>query len=385
MVRVTKEEAELYLKNRSQKGFNTILVNLIEHWFTEDPPRNIYGEEPFETPSDFARPNRKYFEHVDWVVNKALENGIQLLIAPMYLGYPGTDEGWFKEILAASLGECLEYGQYLGKRYNRFDNILWSIGADRNPTHPGLLERMDMIALGIKEHDKRHLMTAQGEPESSSIDEFSRGGWVDFNAVYSYSIVHQKLLSEYNRKPVKPVFLVESSYEGEHNSSEVQIRRQAYWSVLCGGFGHVFGNFPVDVSAKGWQSALGSPGSFSMTNWGKLFRSRSWNEMIPDQKHTVVTEGLGEFRGLDYLAAGISSDNGTMIAYVPTARPIRIETRMMGGSKLNTWWFNPATGKAISGDDFSTKEPIELSPPKEGDWVLVLDDASKNLPPPGMT
>ena len=72
-----------------------------------------------------------------------------------------------------------------------------------------------------------------------------KGGWLSFNTTYNYEIVHQRLFEDYNRSPVLPTFLIESSYEGEHNSSEVQIRRQAYWSVLCGGFGHVFGNNPV--------------------------------------------------------------------------------------------------------------------------------------------
>ncbi len=383
IARSTKEDVELYLRNRSQKGYNTILVNLIEHWFAEKPPKNIYGDEPFTTPGDFSLPNERYFEHADWVIRKAAEHNIQLLLAPMYLGYPGTDEGWFKEILGASLGQCFDYGTYLGERYAGFQNILWSMGADRNPTQPGLLERIDAIALGIKHHDKRHLMTAQCEPEFSSMDQFSSGGWVDFNAVYTYGIVHRKLLAEYNRKPVKPIFLIESTYEGEHNSSQAQIRRQAYWSVLCGGFGHVFGNFPVDVSAKGWQSSMDTPGALSMQNWGKLFRSRKWYALIPDQKHELVTGGLGEFRGLDYLSAACTNDFSTLIAYMPTARTISVDHSKLSGTKVSAWWYNPGTGKASSEGEFSAKEVTEHSPPTEGDWVFLLENASKDFPSPG--
>ncbi len=383
IARVTKEEVELYLKNRSQKGFNTILVNLIEHWFAESPPKNVYGEQPLIVPGDFSMPNEKYFEHVDWVINKAAEYNVQILLAPMYLGYPGTDEGWFNEILASPLGQSLEYGLYLGKRYADFDNILWSMGADRNPTIAALLERLDLIALGIKHYDKRHLMTAQCEPESSSMDQFSAGGWVDFNAVYSYAIVHRKLFSEFNRRPIKPVFLIESSYEGEHNSSPEQIRRQAYWAVLCGGFGHVFGNFPVDVSASGWRSTMDTPGSISMMLWGKLFSSRKRYDLLPDQKHEILIEGLGEFRGLDYLSAAYTSDKSTLIAYMPTARTVKVERNKLSGGKVRAWWFDPSTGNTTSAGIFSTSEFIELAPPRDGDWVLVLDDDSKNLQPPG--
>jgi Protein of unknown function (DUF4038)/Putative collagen-binding domain of a collagenase len=382
IARATREEAETYLRNRAEKGFNTILVNLIEHWFAEKPPENLYGDAPFTKPGNFATPNESYFQHVDWVIKKAAEYNIQVLLAPMYLGYPGTDEGWFKEILAASLSQCLEYGAYLGKRYAKFDNILWSMGADRNPTAPGLLERLDVMALGIREHDRRHLMTAQCEPENSSLDQFSKSGWVDFNAVYTYGIVHRKLTLEYNKLPAMPIFLIESTYEGEHNSSQVQARRQAYWSVLCGGFGHVFGSFPVDVSAKGWMTRLETPGVFGMMHWGKFFRSKRWYELVPDQKHQVVTDGLGEFRGLDYLAAAHSQDMDLLVAYMPNSRTITVDHSRLKSTKLRAWWYSPGTGESFEEGEFSTKDAVKHSPPKEGDWVFTLQDATEAKPAP---
>src|SRR5579862_7891901 len=106
----TKEEVELYFKNRSQKGFNTCLVNVLEHWFCNNPPFNAYGEAPFTSPENFSSPNDKYFLHVDCVINKAAEYNIQLLLAPMYLGSVGHDEGWINELLAQKLENCLEYG-----------------------------------------------------------------------------------------------------------------------------------------------------------------------------------------------------------------------------------------------------------------------------------
>ena len=50
-----------------------------------------------------------------------------------------------------------------------------------------------------------------------------------------------------------------------------------------------------------------------------LFTSRPWEELVPDQKHEVVVDGLGEFHGLDYLAAARTHNGGTVIAYLPTA------------------------------------------------------------------
>ena len=381
IVGLTKEETEQYLKNRHQKGFNTLMVELIEHKFCNNPPKNAYGEEPFTKPGDFSTPNEKYFAYVDWVIKKAAEYDIELLLAPIYLGYQGTDEGWFEEVLATDPEKCLEYGRYLGKRYADFDNIIWLMGGDRNPGPAS--EDVNVVALGIKEFDKRHLFTAHCAPETSAADGYSGYEWLDLNTAYSSQIVYQKVLTEYNRSPVMPVMLIESTYEGEHGATHVQIRRQAYWAVLCGGFGNVFGNRPIWLFDSGWQAAMDTSGSISMMYWGKLFNSRKWYELIPDQMHEVVTKGLGEFLSLDYLIATRTEDGSTVIAYMPTSRTITVNMSMISGSKANAWWFDPQTGKATSIGEFPTNGSKDLTPPREGDWVLVLDDTSKGLPPPG--
>jgi Protein of unknown function (DUF4038) len=303
IVGLNDTEAEQYFRNRRDKGFNTVIVELIEHRFCRKPPLNEAGDAPFTTPGDFSTPNEKYFAHADWVIRKAGKYNIRVLLTPIYLGYVGTNEGWIEELLKLEPEKCLAYGRYLGKRYKDFDNIIWLMGGDRNPG--SALEKVDLIALGIREYDRRHLFTAHCHPENSAVDQYGRGGWLDFNSTYSYEIIHRKLLTDYNRNPAWPFFLIESSYEGEHNASDVQIRRQAYWSVLCGGFGHIFGNnpiwhlggpglFPVKMT---WQNAMDLPGSIGMMHWGRFFRSRPWFELVPDQKHEVVTAGLGEFNG----------------------------------------------------------------------------------------
>lgn len=389
IVQLNDADVEQYLSNRRQKGVNAIMVNLLEHKFCDHPPLDLAGDGPFTTPGDFSTPNEKYFAHADWVIRKAAENGITVLLYPIYLGYKGTDEGWVEEALANGPAKCIEYGRYLGKRYKDFDNIVWMMGGDR---HPGTaLEDVDMIALGIREYDHRHIFSAHCEPEHSAVDDYSGGGWLNFNTTYTYEIVHSKLLQDFNRTPGMPFILVESSYEGEHNASAVQIRRQAYWSILCGGFGHVFGNNPIwHFGGPGlfavnvtWQQALDLPGSVGMEHWGKLFRSRKWYDLVPDQKHEVVTSGLGEFQGLDYLAAARTSDGSTVIAYLPSYRTIGVDMSKIQAREIKAWWFDPRNGKATAAGTFPAAGTHEFTPPGEGDWVLVLDNASRSLPPPG--
>jgi len=114
-----------------------------------------------------------------------------------------------------------------------------------------------------------------------------------------------------------------------------------------------------------------------------LFSSRPWYDLVPDQKHEVVVDGLGEFNGMDYLAAARTADGGTVMAYLPTARPISIEMGKVSGKLATAWWYNPRTGQATSGGKFATTRKKQFTPPTAGDWVLVLDDAGRNLPAPG--
>ncbi len=377
---LTKEDAETYLRNRKAKGFNAVLVNLIEHKFAKNAPRNLYGEAPFPDPADFSVQNEKYFEHADWVIRKAAEYGQTVLLAPIYLGYPGLDEGFYNEVMAAGPEKCLAYGRFLGRRYKDFDNILWVMGGDRDPGDAR--EDVDMVAYGIRESDRRHLMTAHCHTESAVAEQYP-GSWLQVGTSYAYEIVHLRLGWDYDRKPAIPLFLIESIYEGEHNSSEVQVRRQAYWAVLCGEFGHVMGNLPIWSFNAGWQAAMEKPGSAGMSHWGRLFRSRAWERLVPDREHKVVTGGLGEFWGLDYLAAAATADGKLVIGYMPSARPITVDLSRMAKGRANAWWFNPLSGEALPAGTFATDGTRQFSPPGEGDWVIVLDDASVTLPPPG--
>ena len=114
---------------------------------------------------------------------------------------------------------------------------------------------------GIKEFDKRHIFTAHCHPENSALDQYAQEGWVDLNTTYTYNIVHGMLLKDYQRTPPTPFVLIESTYEGEHNASAVQIRRQAYWAILSGATGQFMGNRPIWLFDPGWEAALNYAGS----------------------------------------------------------------------------------------------------------------------------
>jgi len=374
----TLDEATRYLDERRAFGFNTILVSLIEYLFAADPPRDRAGEEPFLEPGDFRTPNEPYFAHAERVLELASERGFLVLLAPAYLGYPqpqypgyhGRSEGWYDEVLANGEDGCRAWGSYLGRRFGRFDNLVWTIGGDRNP---GLaLAPLNALAKAIRNTGVTTPFTAHVHPECSPVDEFPGADWLDLNPTYTYGIVHRALIQDWRRDPVWPFFLIESTYEGEHDASALQIRRQAYWSVLCGGNGHILGNKPMWLFGDGWPDHLGSPGSQAMSRWGAFFRALPWAALEPDLEASVVTHGLGEARGLDRVTAAVTGDGGLAVAYLPVQRAVTIDAGRLAGPRLGVDWFEPATGRRVSGGELGAIGEFVLEPPFREDSVLTI-------------
>ena len=159
IAQVSDADADLYLDNRQQKGVTVVVVELIEHKFATHAPRNANGDLPF-TGQPFVTPNEAYFAHADYVISSAQRRGMAVLLDPLYLGYGCGDEGWCAEVQAASTADLVAWGQYVGARYAKFDNIVWLLGGDVDPTRfPGVSDKVNAFAGALTQADSRHLIT----------------------------------------------------------------------------------------------------------------------------------------------------------------------------------------------------------------------------------
>jgi len=372
-----------YLDDRKSRGFNTLLVNLLEHKFSTRAPKNAYGDGPFLMVGDFTTPNEGYFAHVDWVLQRAADRGFLVLLVPAYLGYDGGNEGWYQEMTANGADKLRQYGRYLGQRYQRYSNVLWTYGGDFNPPNRTLVEAM---ANGIREFDTRSLSTAHCGPETAAMQYWGDEAWLKINNVYTYRPVYIKALEEYRRPEQMPFLLLESTYENEHDSTAKLMRTQAYHALLSGAAGQIFGNNPLwHFSGPGvysismtWQQALSSPGSQSMTHLWKLFTSRNWWQLQPDASNVVLVGGLGSEQ--ERAVAAVADDRQFAVAYLPTARTITMHLDGLAGPLISAEWYDPSSGtyQPASGSPFAAsgtqtfKSPGRSSGGAE-DWVLVLN------------
>ena len=80
--RLNKSDAEMYLENRRQKGFNVIQAVVLSGMDGFKEP-NANGDIPVFN-NDPLQPNEKYFEHVDWIIAKAQEKGIFIALLPTW-------------------------------------------------------------------------------------------------------------------------------------------------------------------------------------------------------------------------------------------------------------------------------------------------------------
>jgi len=413
--RLDRQEMEQYMRNRAGKGFNVIQTVIIGEMDGLTFP-NMEGNLPFED-FDPGRPLEGYFELVDHAVKKAEEFELVLALLPTWYSYviPGSHP-LLNEEAVFNPENAFAYGKFLGDRYKDCPNIVWVLGGDW-PAGPQI-EIWDAMAAGLNEGDSAaHLITYHPRGQQTSSTWLHNREWLDFNMVQTGHQapsfhVYDWIYNDYMRSPPKPVLNGEPSYEeigiwfnpvnGRHDDYEV--RKQAYWSVFAGAFGHTYGNNNIwqmnneDDSDRiwpnrTWDEALESPGAGQLIHLRRLLESRPFLTRIPDQG---ILMGDNPSHASDHIrvtrdgTAG-QNDASYIMAYLPFYRSFKIDTRVIPGEKLRVWWYNPQSGHAYPQGTIENDGEYEFSNwnalIKEGmggpDWVVVIDDLSADYKAPG--
>jgi Protein of unknown function (DUF4038)/Putative collagen-binding domain of a collagenase len=374
--------AERYLNDRLARGFNTVLVMLLNHSFCTNSPNNIYNTPPFLTPGDFSTPNPAYFSYAARIIQLAADKGFLVLLAPAYLGYLGGSEGWYGEMLANGAAKLRQYGRYIGHRYRNFKNIMWVHGGDFSPPNKDVVTA---VAEGIRVFDTRSLNTAHCGHEVSALDWWRGSSWLQVNTSYTYDAVYLDAQRQYLQPEAMPFFLIESAYENEHSTTEQRLRTQAYHALLSGAAGHIFGNNPIwHFDGPGiwpapvtWQQALYGRGSQSMTHLHDFLTPLQWSRMVPDINNAFLVSGLSTDQ--DRAVASVADDGSFAVVYLPGIRDITVQLNLLSGPKVNARWYDPSTGTyhAVAGSPFPNTgarvfNPLRLNHWGFSDWVLLL-------------
>jgi hypothetical protein len=415
--RLNRSEVEVYLGDRRRKGFNVIQVMVLDGL----PATNFYGDtalvdkdpsKPLTTPGNNPEVESEYdyWDHVDYVIDKAAEKGIYMAMVP----------AWGSIIKARKLNvdNVQQYAKWLAERYRDRPNIIWLNGGDAiGEEH---IEVWKMLGTTLNETDGNHLITYHPRGRTQSSTWFHNEQWLHFNmfqsghrrydqlrptddaATWKGEDNYKYVLEDYAKQPPKPTIDGEPSYEnipqGLHDPNEpywqaADVRRYAYWSVFAGAFGHTYGNNAVMQMHKPglgrgaygprnyWYQAIDDPGAAQMQHLKNLILSRPFFGRVFDP--TLIAGDNGT--KYDYVIA----THGKIYAffYTYTGRTFDVSLGKITGDKLKAYWYNPRDGSVVFMGHFENKGQLSFDPPGQkgngNDWVLVLDDAAEKFNAPG--
>jgi hypothetical protein len=400
--RLNREEADQYLKRRSEQGFTVIQAVVLAEMDGLHTP-NPYGEIPFVN-DDPAKPNEKYFEHVDYIIDKANSYHLNIGLLPTW-GDKVFKDRWGKGPEIFNEQNAAVYAEWLANRYKNRTNIIWILGGDRNPRNNSDIAIWRAMGNAIKKatNDKAVISYHPQPNMSGSAEWFHNEKWLDFNMFQTGhcrdEAMYNKIQTVYNMQPVKPVMDAEPIYEDHPvcfnvkelgTSNAFDVRKAAYLDLFAGAFGHTYGCHdiwqmysPKHEAVNGphiyWQDALELPGANQMIHVRKLVESYPFLERTPDQ--SLIKEN--SYAPAERIQA--TRGNNYLFVYTAAGKPFTVILEKIKGDKLQSYWFNPRDGKSTNTEIIDNKGTRNFIPPTSGygkDWVLVLDDATKNYAKP---
>jgi hypothetical protein len=417
--RLNRDEAVRYLTNRAQKGFTVIQAVVLSELDGLTVP-NSNGDLPL-IEGNIDQPNERYFQHVDFIVNKAEELGLFIGMLPCWGKYWKTPTTIFPSAESAR-----RYGKFLGSRY-RDKPIIWILGGDRAIDNPQERATVDALAEGLRAGDEhRHLITFHPVGPGDSSEMLNNAAWLDFNMFQSSHAArdHDNGLyveRDLQLKPQRPTLDGENRYEeipvgfylagmsGLQRFEDFDVRQAAYWSVLAGACGYTYGDNnvwqmyraaaiqdePAGVAGlfanpwmgrKGgiiganveWSKALDRPGAYQMQYVRKLFESIPFEKLVPDQTMILngPTTGGGKIR------SARATDGSFAIIYSPFGEAFTLSKSVVRASKLKEFWYDPRYGTSYEIDEPERWGIQTYTPPTAGrghDWILVIEDAAANF------
>jgi Protein of unknown function (DUF4038)/Putative collagen-binding domain of a collagenase len=381
--KLTLADAKFYLQNRKSKRFNTIFVQLLP---TEPQQTNAYGEGAFVTANDFGTPNEKYFEYVEQIIKEALNLRMAVAIAPAWLGCCGAN--WSEVQYQNGSDKCRQFGQYLGKRFEKYNNIVWIMGGGRDPLREETTQRA--IAEGLKIETPEALITYHAAASHSSTDVLGSEPWLDFSMIHTppksqgrvlmdTSQVYESAQNEYKKTRIKPFVLGQAQYEDQSTGTSLLMRQQAYWTLLSGGSGHCYGG-SASTFDDDWKNLITKqlPGATDMATFYRTVVTLPWELLRPDFDNNIIAEGRGTYTQNDYASVATLPNNKLAVIYLPNSRAIKINMNNLAGSILRAIWIRPRTGKKTVGGTFEANGIKELTPPDmTDDWLLLIGNIGR--------
>lgn len=427
-----EEECAYYLRTRALQGFTVIQTVILSEFDGLNRP-DAFGERPL-LGNDPTRPNAAYFDRVVRVVDQAAAEGLYVALVPAWGDKLTAPWGTGPRIFTNdNLPVAQAYGRYLGRLFSARTNVIWLLGGDRPPHLTGALgdyfsktaaeagfgARQDWtpiwreMAAGLAEGEERTPLVVfhpQGGDQSSSV-LLPHEAWLSINGMQSghgggHDVpVWRWIGRDYALRPAKPTLDLEPNYEDHPYNPWPQwdpatgyfrdhdVRKQTYRSVFAGGCGVTYGHHAVwqfagprheviNHADRDWKEALWRPAGRQMQFLRRLVESRPFFSRRPDSSLIMGANDPGS----RHLECSTDHDRSFAFIYFPEKDQVAsLDLRRWPGTVLRVWWFDPRNGVGTLVGDMEGGSIRDFQSPAYGpDWVLVLDEAAKGYPPPGL-
>lgn len=391
--RLDREDADTYLRNRADKGYTVIQAVILAEFDGLRAP-NAFGHLPLEN-EDPTKPVEAYFQHVDWIINRAAELGLVIGLLPTWGDKWNQRWGQGPEVFTPENARV--YCEFLARRYQDAP-IIWILGGDRPIDHDGHRAIIDAMAAGIQAGSAGDpLITYHNCGLRGSSEVVHDAPWLDFNTYQSGHDFNRpnylRIAADYALQPIKPCMDAEPGYE-DHPAGfdakngyldEYDVRKFACWAVFAGAHGHTYGCHdiwqfhdparftPKNAPRHHWKEAMDLPGATQMGYLRELMLSRPFLTRIPAPG--MIVSGAGE--GGDHREATRDSEGSYAFIYLPKGGAVTLDLRPFSSERIRMTWFNPRTGKPTAEKAIYNRGPaVNFLAPTEGDredWVLILD------------
>ena len=363
----TPEEAGTILANVKGKGFAFVQAMLVGVGDGTRP--NANGAKPWVN-DDPLTPNEAYFKNVDSVIESARAGNVVISLTLYH-------QRWRRLITQEN---ARAWAKWLAQRYRDVPTLVWSMTPEAKPEFVPVLRE---LAAGLREGDGgAHLITFKPDPAPYSSSFLHEESWLDFDAMQVWNrvnLIYPMVTKDYNLKPVKPVLMAEGAYEaGSEYGFDVTplwVRRQAYYSYLCGAH-FTYGHNDSWRVLPTWKKALDAPGAVQMGILKKIFLGREeWWHLVPDQ--SILASG-GNTKGDVLNLAARHKDGKWIMVYLGAKASFSINMdRFTAGNQAKASWIDPRTGGAASAGSFPNSGVQTFSTPEGWEDALLVLESSK--------
>ena len=397
------------LAKRAAQRFTVIqAVALAEFDGLHEP--NAYGQTPL-VGNDPTRPNEDYFRHVDWIVAKANSLGMYVGLLPTWGDKWNQRRGIGPEIFTAANAEI--YGEWLGRRY-KDAGIIWILGGDR-PIENDRISRSSARWRAVSELATAALTSSPSIRPAAKAPRRGSTAKRGSTSTCARTAIHPNSRVGTTRREATTTALLSSrcsmasrstktipSHSMPSNSatrSPPTSGGPLYWDLFTGACGHTYGNHsvwqmwtaqrePINTPLMPWYEAIEQHGAVQMQHGRALLESRPFLTRIPDPEVIVAYRRCRpRVPGADDThSSRHATESNLRNGLRAGGRPFSVRMGTIAGGTVKAWWFDPRTGASTVIGTFPNGGEREFTPPSKGemlDWVLVLDDASKNYPEPG--